>query len=211
MTKGSNIAALLCILVVAGCQHVPPLEPRVARVPMASADSDSQVNAEPTLEPPPPIESPTPPCFPVDTRPKSAPKRHIKPAIASSAPSAESIATPLQSPGEPSVKSVGGTSLSVLGKKVRGPKGDDFGRVVDVLADAQGRVQLAIIEAGGFLGVGNRRIAVDWALLKFDQDASFGVLTLAVSAKDFQSAPEYRDNGHPFALMAPEATPAVKQ
>ena len=62
-----------------------------------------------------------------------------------------------------------GTSLSsILGKEVTTPKGEDLGRVVDVLADAEGHVRVAIIDFGGFLGVGTRRIAVDWPLLRFD-------------------------------------------
>jgi hypothetical protein len=99
--------------------------------------------------------------------------------------------------------------VTVLGKKVQGPKGEDLGRVVDVLADASGRVRIAVIEFGGFLGVGNRRIAVDWSLLRFNPDDQAKPLTLSVSTKKLQSAPEYKNSAQPQALVAPPVPAAA--
>jgi hypothetical protein len=45
----------------------------------------------------------------------------------------------------------------VLGREVRTRVEEDVGRVVDLLADRQGRVQAAVIEFGGFLGIGRER------------------------------------------------------
>ena len=42
-----------------------------------------------------------------------------------------------------------------------------MGRIVDVLVDRSGEVRAAIIDFGGFLGVGSRKIAVDWDALHF--------------------------------------------
>jgi PRC-barrel domain len=92
---------------------------------------------------------------------------------------------------------------SVLGKMVEGSSGEDLGRVVDLQADATGRVLLVIIEYGGFLGVGNRRAAVDWSLLHFHPDNPDRPLSLGVSAKKLQSTPDFRQSSHPQALMAP--------
>ncbi len=96
---------------------------------------------------------------------------------------------------------------SILGKKVQSSKGDDLGRVVDVLADATGRVRVAIIDFGGFLGVGTRRIAVDWPLLRFSPSSEDkSALTLGLSREQLQSAPEYKDAEHPRVLLpAPTA------
>ena len=94
---------------------------------------------------------------------------------------------------------------SILGKKVQGLNGEDLGRVVDVQADGSGRVRLVIIEFGGFLGVGNRRAAIDWALLRFHPDDAEHPISLSVSAKQVQGTPEYRQASHPRALMAPAA------
>jgi hypothetical protein len=101
--------------------------------------------------------------------------------------------------------------MSILGKKVQSPKGDDLGRVVDVLADSGGRVRVAIIDFGGFLGVGDRKIAVDWPLLRFNPDRGDPSLLLSLSREKLKAAPEYKDNPRPQTLMVPEpaAAPAA--
>jgi hypothetical protein len=100
--------------------------------------------------------------------------------------------------------------MSILGKKVQGPKGEDLGRVVDVLADASGRVRVAVIDFGGFLGVGTRRIAVDWPLLRFDSAAGDKAVSLSLSREKLQSAPEYKDSTHPKVLtQSVVASPAA--
>jgi hypothetical protein len=98
--------------------------------------------------------------------------------------------------------------MSILGKKVQSPKGDDLGRVVDVLADSGGRVRVAIIDFGGFLGVGDRKIAVDWPLLRFNPDRSDPSLLLSLSREKLKAAPEYKDDPRPKTLMVPEPTAA---
>ena len=60
--------------------------------------------------------------------------------------------------------------VGVLGKEVRSSAGENLGRIVDVLVDQAGQVRAAMIDFGGFLGVGNRRIVVDWAALHFASD-----------------------------------------
>ena len=44
---------------------------------------------------------------------------------------------------------------------------ENMGRIVDVLVDPNGQVRAAIIDFGGFLGVGSRKIAVEWGALHF--------------------------------------------
>lgn len=157
-----------------------------------------------------PIETPiiVPPCLPPEVAPhlKHLPKPKPQPAAQSPAPAIPTAAGAM----EAEVKPLEGPVESVLGKKVQGAKGEDLGRVVDVLADADGRVRAAVIEFGGFLGVGNRRIAVDWSLLRFhpgDQDTA---LSLSVSVKALQSVPEYENSARPRALM-PRQPPAAPQ
>lgn len=152
-------------------------------------------------------EKTLPPCVPVRrTRPKH---KHHKPKQAA----APQTPTPAEPPSQPradgvvdaQVGEIGASLSSILGKEVKSPKGEDLGRVVDVLADAQGHVRVAIIDFGGFLGVGTRRIAVDWPLLRFDPDSRDKPLILSVDRKKLQSAPEYNTN-RPRVLMPPAAT-----
>ena len=53
---------------------------------------------------------------------------------------------------------------AILGQRVIGPTGKEIGRLVDVLVDANGQPQAAVIDFGGFMGVGNRKIAVHWSV-----------------------------------------------
>jgi hypothetical protein len=110
-------------------------------------------------------------------------------------------------PVEPRVGELGSEVTSILGKKVQGPKGEDLGRIVDVLADGSGQVRVAIIDFGGFLGVGTRRIAVDWPLLRFDPNARDKNLILSLSREKLQSAPEYKDAKRPQVLLPPAPAP----
>ena len=97
------------------------------------------------------------------------------------------------------------TLVPILGKDVKSPTGEDMGRVVDVLADNDGHVRVAIIDFGGFLGVGTRRIAVDWPLLRFNPGDKW--LILSVTRQKLQSTPEYKDPSSPRVLMPPPARP----
>src|SRR5262249_8668202 len=56
---------------------------------------------------------------------------------------------------------------AVLGKSVRSSAGEDMGRLIDVIVGRNGNPRAAIIDFGGFLGVGSRKIAVDWQALHF--------------------------------------------
>ena len=57
---------------------------------------------------------------------------------------------------------------SVLGIEALSSAGDNMGRIIDIIVDRGGQVRAAIIDFGGFLGVGSRKIAVDWRSLHFD-------------------------------------------
>ena len=102
---------------------------------------------------------------------------------------------------------------SILGKKVSGAAGEDMGLVVDVLFDANKQPRAAVIDFGGFLGVGTRKLAVDWHLLQFYAPDSKTPLKLDLSRADVQSAPEYKPGDKTISviagpgLVAPAATP----
>jgi len=83
-------------------------------------------------------------------------------------------------------------ATSVLGKKVKGPNGEDLGLVVDVLVDPDGRPQAAVIDFGGFLGVGSRKIAIDWKALSFTALARGGAVELGLNRAEIAAAPEYK-------------------
>ena len=55
-------------------------------------------------------------------------------------------------------------SLSTLtGHKVKNAAGEDLGKIEDlVLDETSGRILYGILSSGGFLGMGNRLVAIPW-------------------------------------------------
>ena len=55
-------------------------------------------------------------------------------------------------------------------------------------------MRAAVIDFGGFLGVGSRKIAVDWNALSFDADGEKrDVVTIELTRDQVKTAPEYKD------------------
>lgn len=103
----------------------------------------------------------------------------------------------------------------ILGKSVRSNAGEDMGQIVDVIVKRDGQVRAAVIDFGGFLGVGSRKIAVDWGALSFPPSGAIDHVILNLTRDQVRLAPEYRA-GEPLVVLgsagavppAPAALPA---
>ena len=88
-----------------------------------------------------------------------------------------------------------GYARAILGRDVRSPTDENMGRIADVIVDRGGQVRAAVIDFGGFLGVGSRKIAVAWKALQFLNVASKGEsITLELTRDQVKAAPEYKDD-----------------
>ena len=96
---------------------------------------------------------------------------------------------------------------AILGKNVRSRDNEDMGRIVDVIVNRAGQVRAAVIDFGGFLGVGSRKIAVDWNALNFASAGRPDRITLELTRNQVRVAPEYKQ-GEPVVVLgaASEAT-----
>jgi sporulation protein YlmC with PRC-barrel domain len=56
-----------------------------------------------------------------------------------------------------------------IGKDVQTREGEKVGTVEDFIHDNEGNISLAIISHGGFLGMGDEKVAVPYSLLTFDE------------------------------------------
>ena len=89
----------------------------------------------------------------------------------------------------------------VLGREVRSATDENMGRIVDVLVDRSGQVRAAIIDFGGFLGVGSRKMAVDWNVLHFPPPGEpGGRIALELTRDQVKAAPEYQE-GKPVVVL----------
>jgi hypothetical protein len=113
-------------------------------------------------------------------------------------------AAPKEPASPPSVTIIGAREAhGVLGRDVRSPTDEDMGRIVDVIVDRSGAVRAAVIDFGGFLGVGSRKIVVDWNALHFGRIANKGdSITLELTKDQVTAAPEYKEDAPIVVLGA---------
>lgn len=104
----------------------------------------------------------------------------------------------------PSVTIIGPKDArAVLGLDVRSPTNEDMGHIVDVIVDRTGKVRAAVIDFGGFLGVGSRKIVVDWNALHFGKvDKNSDAVTLELTKAQVAAAPEYKEDKPTVVLGA---------
>lgn len=77
---------------------------------------------------------------------------------------------------------------TIQGSKVSNAQGERIGKIEDVVVDVKkGQVAYAIVGVGGFLGAGEKNVAVPWDRLRPGQEAQSFVLN--VDRQTLQNAP----------------------
>ena len=134
-------------------------------------------------------------------------------------PAAAPPAAVLPTPSAPAARPAAGLPATVvdlheaeaiLGKSVVSATNEDMGRIVDVIVSGDGHTRAAVIDFGGFLGVGSRKVVVDWSSLQFGADGKVGQITLALTRNQLRLTPEYKA-GEPIVIMGmppPAAQPS---
>lgn len=158
---------------------------------------------------PPAVTEPQPPAASMpEKEPAAAPPSTSAPPSAAATPAAPTppvTPTALPPPAKPPSVTVidAFDAKGILGRDVRSPASENMGRIADVIVDRAGQVRGAVIDFGGFLGVGSRKIVVDWAALHFwnvaDKTAS---ITLDLTRDQVRAAPEYKDDQSMVVLGA---------
>lgn len=191
----------------------PPPQPQPAQPPPsppAGAPSTANPPASPPAAGAPPAEPQAGQASPPPAAPNAAPTPPPEPAAPSTNPAPSQPPAPPSNPAAkpppppPPTKSVLDKHfiLGILGKEVKSAKGEDMGRIVDVIVDWTGQTRAAIIDFGGFLGVGSRRIAVDWSALHFEPQQKGDQITLDLTREQLKNAPEYKE-GQPVVVLGP--------
>lgn len=85
------------------------------------------------------------------------------------------------------------SSDRVEGTAVYGADGDKIGSVDCIMIEKQsGQAREAILDVGGFLGMGGTRHAVPWQ--KLDYDEGHGGYKLGVTEEQLKNAPSFQEN-----------------
>lgn len=54
----------------------------------------------------------------------------------------------------------------IVGKKVENPDGEVIGEITDMVAGQDGNIQYAVLNHGGFLGIGDKLVPIPWEAVK---------------------------------------------
>ncbi|KAA0598326.1 sporulation protein YlmC with PRC-barrel domain [Azospirillum lipoferum] len=79
----------------------------------------------------------------------------------------------------------------LIGKNVYGRDNNKIGEVDDVILDANGQAKQLVISSGGFLGIGEKQVAVDYSAANWDSQNNR--LNLAgMSRDDVKAMPDFK-------------------
>jgi len=82
------------------------------------------------------------------------------------------------------------SSDRVNGTNVYNPNGDKLGSIDTLMIDkVSGKVRYAVMEFGGFLGIGSDRYPLPWDSMKYD--VGLGGYVVSVSREQLERAPRY--------------------
>ncbi len=99
-------------------------------------------------------------------------------------------------------------ATGVLSRMVLDNDGKEIGRIVDVVVDPAGQPRAIVVDVGGFMGVGSRRVAVSWPSVHVpppngaDQHVAIDLTDAQVRA-----APDYTDRSKPAVIVGPPSLP----
>ena len=80
----------------------------------------------------------------------------------------------------------------VFGEHVRDLNGDDAGRLWDVLLDDTRTPLAAVIDYGGTMGIGERKVAVAWNAMQFVPSDTETPIHLALTRQQLGALPEFK-------------------
>lgn len=92
------------------------------------------------------------------------------------------------------------SSDKIEGTSVYNPQGSKLGSIDDLVIDKHsGQVRYAVLEFGGFMGMGTERYPMPWSTLKYDTDK--GGYVAPLDEDRLANAPKYEDGNMPAYSM----------
>jgi len=80
----------------------------------------------------------------------------------------------------------------MMGKAVQNASGERIGTVKDILMDDTGKMNAVVIGFGGFLGIGEKTVAISADMAKQSKDANGNLIVTVMLDKDAQNnAPDF--------------------
>lgn len=79
-----------------------------------------------------------------------------------------------------------------IGSPIYSAGGEKMGDVKDVLFDRTGKIRTVVIGVGGFLGLGEKRVAVPFEVVTYVDENNQRRIVVPLSKEDLQNAPAYK-------------------
>lgn len=95
-------------------------------------------------------------------------------------------------------------ATELKGTEVKTPTGEKLGDIKEVVLDPNGRVSYAALSVGGFLGLGDKVVAVPWDSMTFSLGGDKGdkrLITLTSTKKQLEQAPQFKEGKEHCAEM----------
>lgn len=163
-------------------------------------NDDEPANVNNTMAPANPGMAPADPAMtPAD--PAMAPADPaMAPADGAMAPAnpamtpADGAMTPMPREGYAPIQYEALTTDNLTGATVIGPNGDDIAEVGDILLTADGQIDAMLVDFGGFLGIGQKRVAVALDNLEFAANENGNLVVYTnFTREQLEVQPEYNE------------------
>lgn len=81
----------------------------------------------------------------------------------------------------------------LIGTEINTTGDEEVGSVSDLIIDQNGQVIAVVVGVGGFLGMGEKNVAIGWDHLKTSGTGEEQEMRVDLTREDLQSAPEFED------------------
>lgn len=117
-----------------------------------------------------------------------------EPAVTEATPQAETEAPAKPVQGQITTQSKNTVLASnLLGAQVQSPNEDTIGSINDVIVTTDGAVEGVVIGVGGFLGIGEKDVAVELAAISMETtETGQATFILNATKKDLEAAPAFK-------------------
>jgi sporulation protein YlmC with PRC-barrel domain len=104
----------------------------------------------------------------------------------------DTTATPEQA--EPAAGTTGIAASSLVGATVTNARDENIGEINEIILSNDGMAESLVVDVGGFLGVGERRVLVDWTdvTIRSDEDRDAVVVATDLERTELEALPEYQ-------------------
>jgi sporulation protein YlmC with PRC-barrel domain len=83
---------------------------------------------------------------------------------------------------------------ALIGREIFGPDNESIGEVSDIILEEDGKTRAALVDVGGFLGVGEKEVAIPFDDLQVTADGDEPRVSVAMTKEELEQAPAFEDD-----------------